>query len=251
MSETGRRDMREFWRDGGPKMCIRDRLYIPYGDSERYTHYRNESVTLRFAPGDDDVSTDIEWQVASGGNRVSVTRNDDETFTITARTNSLGSSESRATVVIRARSAHDHNIMGTYNIGLARGIAKLDVKDIWVDYDTTTTFTVQQPGISPSNATFRSRSDFVFMSSDPSIVSIDENGVCTVHNTGIVYVSMCPKYDCGYINGGSPDVTAGFTITVLKKAKQVVIAMVSDDFDEIISVNEGVAPHGGLSLIHI
>src|SRR5699024_9041338 len=98
-------------------------LYIPYGDSERYTHYRNESVTLRFAPGDDDVSTDIEWQVASGGNRVSVTRNDDDTFTITARTNSLGSSESRATVVIRARSAHDHNIMGTYNIVLARGIA--------------------------------------------------------------------------------------------------------------------------------
>ena len=55
----------------------------------------------------------------------------------------------------------------------------------------------------------------------------------------------CPRYDYGYINGGSPDVTGGFSVTVLKKAKSVVIAMVSDEFDEVISIGEGVDPHGG------
>ena len=54
------------------------------------------------------------------------------------------------------------------------------------------------------------------MSSDPDVVSISEGGVCTVNGTGVAYISMCPKYDCGYLNGGSPDVNGGFSVTVLK-----------------------------------
>ena len=50
-------------------------LYIPYAN-ERYTHYRNESVTLRFVPESEDVAADVEWQVYSGASRVAVTRNE-------------------------------------------------------------------------------------------------------------------------------------------------------------------------------
>ena len=219
-------------------------LYIPYAN-ERYTHYRNESVTLRFVPESEDVAADVEWQVYSGASRVAVTRNEDDTFTIAARTNGLGSSEYLANVVIRARSKYDNNIIGSYTIVLARGISQIGMNDMQINYDTTTTFRVPQPTILPANATFRNSSDFVWMSSDPDVVSISEGGVCTVNGTGVAYISMCPKYDCGYLNGGSPDVNGGFSVTVLKKTKQVVIAMVSDEFDEIISINEGVAPHGG------
>ena len=219
-------------------------LYIPYAN-ERYTHYRNESVTLRFVPESEDVAADVEWQVYSGASRVAVTRNEDDTFTIAARTNGLGSSEYLANVVIRARSKYDNNIIGSYTIVLARGISQIGMNDMQINYDTTTTFRVPQPTILPANATFRNSSDFVWMSSDPDVVSISEGGVCTVNGTGVAYISMCPKYDCGYLNGGSPDVNGGFSVTVLKKTKQVVIAMVNDEFDEIISINEGVAPHGG------
>ena len=219
-------------------------LYIPY-PSEYNVHYRNESVTLSFDPEDENVADEVEWQVYSGASRVAVTRNEDDTFTVTARSNGLSSSESRATVVVRARSKYDNNVIGSYTIVLARGISRIVMNDMQIDYDTTTSFRVPQPTIYPANATFRNSSDFVWMSSDPDVVSISEGGVCTVNGTGVAYISMCPKYDCGYLNGGSPDVNGGFSVTVLKKTKQVVIAMVNDEFDEIISINEGVAPHGG------
>ena len=221
-------------------------VYIPYGDGERNVHYRGtNSVTFNFIPDDEYVLSDTKWQVYSGANRVSAARNEDGSVTITARTNSLSSSESQATVVIRAASTHDDTIMGTYNIVLARGISWISMADLQYDYNTTTSFRVPQPAILPANATFKNSSDFIWMSSNPDVVSISEGGECIINGTGVAYISMCPKYDYGYINGGSPDVTGGFSVTVLKKAKSVVIAMVNDEFDEVISIGEGVAPLGG------
>ena len=221
-------------------------VYIPYGDGERNVHYRGtSSVTFNFIPDDEYVLSDTKWQVYSGANRVSAARNEDGSVTITARTNSLSSSESQATVVIRAASTYDDTIMGTYNIVLARGISWISMADLRYDYNTTTSFRVPQPTIQPANATFKNSSDFIWMSSNPDVVSISEGGQCTINGTGVAYISMCPKYDYGYINGGSPSVTGGFSVTVLKKAKSVVIAMVNDELDEVISIGEGVAPHGG------
>ena len=218
-------------------------VYIPYGDGERYVSHRsNNSVTFNFTTDDEYVLSDVKWQVYSGANRVSAARNEDGSFTVTARTNSLSGSESQATVVIRAASTYDNTIMGTYNIVLARGISSISMRDLQYDYNTTTSFRVPQPTIQPANATFKNSSDFIWMSSNPDVVSISEGGQCTINGTGVAYISMCPKYDYGYINGGSPDVTGGFSVTVLKKAKSVVIAMVSDEFDEVISIGEGVAP---------
>ena len=109
-------------------------VYIPYGDGERnVSHRSNNSVTFNFTTDDEYVLSDVKWQVYSGANRVSAARNEDGSFTVTARTNSLSGSESQATVVIRAASTYDDTIMGTYNIVLARGISWISMADLQYD----------------------------------------------------------------------------------------------------------------------
>ena len=62
------------------------------------------------------------------------------------------------------------------------------MNDMQINYDTTTTFRVPQPTILPANATFRNSSDFVWMSSDPDVVSISEGGVCTANGLSLIHI---------------------------------------------------------------
>ena len=161
-------------------------VYIPYGDGERYVSHRsNNSVTFNFTTGRRIRALRREVAGVLGcepRSRRPATRMAPSPSP--ARTNSLSGSESQATVVIRAASTYDNTIMGTYNIVLARGISSITMRDLQYDYNTTTSFRVPQPTIQPANATFKNSSDFIWMSSNPDVVSISEGGQCTINGTG-------------------------------------------------------------------
>ncbi len=217
-------------------------LYFPTGS--RDVAYTASSVTFDFLPDDEDVLSDVRWQISSGSSYVTAKVNDDGSLTVTPKKNALSSRTKSAQIVVRAASKYDMSVQDTYNILLARGIAKIEMNDMRIDYATTTSFGVPQPTITPSNATFTSSSDFIWMSSDPSVVSISESGYCTVNGTGVAYISMCPKYDEGYIANGSPYVTGGFSVTVSKNAAVVIIAMLDDNYN-VIGLDRATIPHGG------
>ena len=217
-------------------------LYFPTGS--RDVAYTASSVTFDFLPDDEDVLSDVRWQISSGSNYVNAKVNDDGSLTVTPKKNALSSRTKSAQIVVRAASKYDMSVQDTYNILLARGIAKIEMNDMRIDYATTTSFGVPKPTITPSNATFTSSSDFIWMSSDPSVVSISESGYCTVNGTGVAYISMCPKYDEGYIASGSPYVTGGFSVTVSKDAAVVIIAMLDDNYN-VIGLDRATIPHGG------
>ncbi len=227
--------------DGAANTVI---LYIPY-PKEDHVSYVNNSVTFNYTPDDEYVLSDTRWQVTTGSNRVTASR-DSETgaFTIRANEGALSSRERMVTITITAASKYDMDIRGTYNIILARGIAEIGTNDLQYDIETTSSFDVPPLNIIPSNATFANRSDFVWMSSNPEVVSVSQNGHCTIHSTGTAYISLCPRYDSGYINSGNPDVTAGFSVTILKKASAAIIAMLDDDYN-VVGVDSGTIARGG------
>ena len=165
--------------------------------------------------------SDVRWQISSGSSYVTAKVNDDGSLTVTPKENALSSRTKSAQIVVRAASKYDMSVQDTYNILLARGIAKIEMNDMRIDYATTTSFGVPKPTITPSNATFTSSSDFIWMSSDPSVVSVSESGYCTVNGTGVAYISMCPKYDEGYIASGSPYAVSYTHLDVYKRQRHL------------------------------
>ena len=204
------------------------------------------TITLGFQPDDEYVLSDVLWQVSSGGNRVSVERTDEGNFAITTSLSSLGSNESWAQITVTAASQYDNSVRGTYNIIIARGVDVIDMgADRFVRYGDISGFQMPAPvTLSPSNATFTGVRDFVVMSSDPDVVSVSESGYCTINGTGTATISVCSKYDLGYIKNGSPYVSDGFNVIVYEPAAQVVIAAVDDHYN-VIGVNEAVIPTNG------
>lgn len=82
---------------------------------------------------------------------------------------------------------------------VARPITSIALADCNYYYNDQQQFTLSLT-VSPSNATFRNYEDFLWMSSDESVVTV-ENGVCTIQGTGVSYVSVQSRYDANVVTG--------------------------------------------------
>ena len=64
-------------------------LYFPTGS--RDVAYTASSVTFDFLPDDEDVLSDVRWQISSGSSYVTAKVNDDGSLTVTPKENALSS----------------------------------------------------------------------------------------------------------------------------------------------------------------
>ena len=91
-------------------------------------------------------------------------------------------------------------------------------------------FQIDRPSGLPSGY---SSSDLVWMSSNEDIATVDGNGLCTIHDVGTVYISVCLKDDPGYLAEEAPYVAGGFTLTVSREPTSVKVYAI-DDYGNII-----------------
>ena len=145
-----------------------------------------------------------------GFNRVTMTDNENGSCTFEG--------VSTGAVTVTATSVHNSSVKATYSFFVAVAVTEIWLEDRYVNYDSSTVHEGFDlvPTLTPENATFRNRYDYEWMSSDESVISIDEEGHCTVNGLGTAYISICCKYDPGYQNGSGPLVEGGCSITVLQ-----------------------------------
>ena len=158
---------------------------------------------------------DLVWSIDSGSNLISLVANDDGSCTLTGR--AVG------TATITAASKHDTSVRTTLQVMVARPITSIALADCNYYYNDQQQFTLSLT-VSPSNATFRNYEDFLWMSSDESVVTV-ENGVCTIQGTGVSYVSVQSRYDA--------NVVTGCTVRISKMAASIGIIALDDDFNPV------------------
>ncbi len=212
-------------------------LYYPISARPGYDAYQDHDITLGATPVGESELTAVTWQVVSGASHVTATTNDDGTLTLVGR--------SAGNVTVRATSQYDSSVQATYYITVAVGIIEISYQDVYETYSYGKTFQLPKPDIAPTNATFQDSDDFVWMSSDESIVTVNEKGVCTIRGTGTAYISIIPKYDRGYINYGSPDVISnGYAVTIGSRVTSVQIVAL-DDNGQIMDRERAYVARGG------
>ena len=186
---------------------------------DTFVVYVGRTLTLDCAFPDavesDHLLGDLTWNIDSGANFVNLTVNDDGSCTLTGL--------AAGTVDITAASRHDSDVRASVRVIVALPLTGISLADCSIPYADQHAFTLQMT-ITPTNATLTNYADFLWMSSNEDVVTV-ENGVCTVQGTGVAYVSVQARND--------PNVVAGCTVRVYKPTAAIGIVGLDDDFNPV------------------